>query len=255
MTGRDRDPFSEDDLHAYVDGQLESDRVSALEAWLEAHPDAAEQVAEWQAQNAGIKALFGAEPPAPRRADEEIVKRLARNQRGPSRAIAAGIALFVVGGLTGAALTNLDLSKSSAYVETLPEASKANYLIYSGEVRHPVEVAANEEQHLVTWLGKRIGRTFSAPDLSSQGYRLVGGRLIPYAGKPGAMLMYENDSGQRMTVMIGTNSSERGTNFRFEEADGVSTFYWIDNGFGFALSAPIGREALLSLAELIYRQE
>src|SRR5258706_5544800 len=43
---------------------------------------------------------------------------------------------------------------------------------YSPEVRHPVEVGADQEAHLVAWLSKRLGAPLRGPPLESVGYRL-----------------------------------------------------------------------------------
>ena len=251
------DSFSENELHAYVDGKLTPERRAEAEAFLANHPEAAAEVAAWQAQNKAIRAAFGAEPVLGAR-DRALVAGLSRGGRGHTRrfALAAGFALFfLAGGGAGALLTAaLQQDAPVQIAQMLPEASKANYLIYAGERRHPVEVAASEEEHLVRWLGNRIGRTLHAPDLSEKGFSLVGGRLVPFAEKPGAMLMYENGSGDRVTVLIGVNSGHEGTSFRFNETDGVSTFYWADNGFGYAMSGAVGRETLLGLAHIVYAQ-
>jgi anti-sigma factor RsiW len=170
--------------------------------------------------------------------------------------MAAGFALFfVAGGGAGALLTAaLDRQAKVEVADILPEASMTNYLVYASEVRHPVEVGANEEEHLVNWLGKRVGRKLVAPDLTGKGFRLVGGRLVPFAEKAGAMLMYEDAKGNRVTVLIGTNPTHAGTDFRFEEKDGISTFYWTDGSFGYAMSGAVGRETLLGLAHIVYAQ-
>ncbi len=128
------------------------------------------------------------------------------------------------------------------------------YLIYASEVRHPVEVGAGEQQHLATWLGKRLGYPFTIPDLSKIGYDLVGGRLIPVSGKPGAMLMYQDKTGRRVTVLIGHNEENRTTSFRMASADGIETFYWIDNELGYAVSAELTRDEVQAIAEECYRQ-
>lgn len=255
MSDRDRKAISERDLHALVDGQLPADRQAAVEAWLADRPEAGAAVADWRAQNEAIRRLFAAEPAAadafaPRKPRDFRPSRFAR-----WRTLAASLLLVLGGGAAGW-FANAALAPAPAgYVETLPEASRANYLIYASEVRHPVEVGADQEAHLVAWLGKRLGASLVAPDLAAQHFRLVGGRLVPYAGKPGAMLMYENGAGQRLTVMIGTNMAHEGTNFRYEQKDGVGTFYWVDNQFGYALSGALSRDELLTLATAIYRQQ
>jgi len=57
----DRDsPITEDELHAYIDGELPADRMEAVIAWLADHPEQAVQVASWRAQAERIRSRFGA---------------------------------------------------------------------------------------------------------------------------------------------------------------------------------------------------
>src|ERR1700730_14574458 len=92
-------PVTQDELHAYVDGELAPDRVTAVEAWLAAHPEAAALLRGWQAQAEAIRARYGplASQPVPARLE---LDRLARGTRS-RRAGAAGAgfwAVFVGGG-------------------------------------------------------------------------------------------------------------------------------------------------------------
>jgi anti-sigma factor RsiW len=141
-----------------------------------------------------------------------------------------------------------------ASIEALPEAARASYLIYTREVRHPVEVGADQEAHLVAWLGKRLGSDIAAPDLTGEGFRLVGGRLIPYRDKPGALLMYEDEKGERLTILFGRNEQNTTTGFRFERSGDVRTFYWIDGPVGYAISGEIDRDRLQRISDICYRQ-
>ncbi|HWT53223.1 MAG TPA: zf-HC2 domain-containing protein, partial [Rhodocyclaceae bacterium] len=50
--------ISEQDLHAYVDGELSPARRIEIEAWLSESPEAAARVQAWQEQNHALKALF-----------------------------------------------------------------------------------------------------------------------------------------------------------------------------------------------------
>lgn len=249
--------ITEADLHAYADGLLAPDRRAAVEAHLADNPDAAAEVANWQAQNAALRDAFGATPAADAE-DQALIEALGRQRprRFGRLAVAAGFALFfLAGGGAGSLITaGLQRGDAIAVAQLLPQASKTNYLVYASEVRHPVEVDASQEAHLVGWLGARIGKTLAAPDLSARGYALVGGRLVPFAEKPGAMLMYENAEGDRVTVLIGVNPDHHGTEFRFDDTDGVSTFFWADNGFAYAMSGAVDREALLGLAHVVYAQ-
>lgn len=44
------------------------------------------------------------------------------------------------------------------------------------------------------------------------------------------------------------------TGFQFAADAAVPSFYWIDQGFGYALAGPVPRDVLMKLAEAVYRQ-
>ena len=127
---------------------------------------------------------------------------------------------------------------------------------YSPEVRHPVEVGADQEAHLVAWLSKRLGAPLRAPHLESVGYSLVGGRLLPGENGPVAHFMYQCKQGTRVTLYVRTNSpNNRETAFRYDSEGNVRVFYWIDRRLGYALSsADISKETLLKVANAAYQQ-
>ena len=127
--------------------------------------------------------------------------------------------------------------------------------MYAPEVRHPVEVGANDEEHLVRWLSKRVGTNLKAPQLSAVGYDLVGGRLLSGPQGPVAQFMYQDGRGQRLTLYVSRQKGEpRDTAFRFSQEDRVSVFYWVDGNFGYALSGEIGKQQLLKVADVVYKQ-
>ncbi len=256
MTENNISEIMEHDLHAYVDGQLTAARREEVEKYLLENPEQAKLVQSWTEQNAALKNLYR---PTQLSGDRELVREAARARSGFVKTViqvAAAILIFMAGSVLGSYITlNLgDRENTPQYVQTLGEASRAGFAIYASEVRHPVEVNADQEEHLVTWLGKRLGTKFKAPKLQKEGFNLVGGRLVPFAGKPGALLMYENVAGERLTVLIGQQPSNVETGFRFVQEGNIRTFYWIDGEFGYALSGSIERPLLQVLAREIYRQ-
>jgi anti-sigma factor RsiW len=143
------------------------------------------------------------------------------------------------------------------------------YSVYQPEKRHPVEVAAAEQEHLVQWLSKRLGRPLKVPHLEDQGFALVGGRLLPGEAGARAQFMYQNPDAQRITLYLGAleKSAKPGnrqglqdtqdiqaTQFRFEADGPVPSFYWAEQGFGYALSGPVDRSTLMALASSVYAQ-
>lgn len=256
MKKKTHSDIQEEDLHAYVDGQLSKDRQMEVEEYLRENPEQAKVVQSWKSQNEALQSLY---QPVPSADDLNLIRRTAKMTR-PARfsafQLAASFLILITGGILGSFLTlNLNIQHDTAqYVQSLDEASRTGFAVYASEVRHPVEVGADEEEHLVSWLGKRLGTKFVAPELKQYGFDLIGGRLVPFAGKPGAMLMYENSSGERLTVMIGQQQSNEKTGFRFAKAEDIRTFYWMDGELGYALSGAIDRPLLQALAHEIYRQ-
>ncbi len=77
---------------------------------------------------------------------------------------------------------------------------------------------------------------------------------MPVGGKAGAFFLYEDETGKRLSVIVGRNPDNRDTSFRFASSDGVETFYWIDKDLGYAVSGEISRDRLRQVAEECYRQ-
>ncbi|RFO97296.1 anti-sigma factor [Rhodoferax lacus] len=133
------------------------------------------------------------------------------------------------------------------------------YSVYQPEKRHPVEVAATEQEHLVVWLSKRLGRPLKIPVLEAQGFGLVGGRLLPGDSGARAQFMFQNTAGQRITLYLGAldkaaAADSQATQFRFEPDAAVPSFYWAEQGFGYALSGPVDKPTLMALANSVYAQ-
>jgi len=249
---------TEADLHAYADGQLPEPARARVEAWLNDNPDDAARVAEWTARNAEIRSLFA---PYEKSSDADVALVAGRRQQvnWPRRLAAAAViaAVFGLGALSGhygpALFEKPDLQLTE--LETFPNEARNAFLVYATEVRHPVEVFADEEAHLATWLGKRLAiQNLRVPNLQELGFKLVGGRLLPVDGKPGAMFMYEDQAGERLTVLVGRNADNRSTSFRFASSGNVETFYWIDGELGYAVTGEVSREVLKKVAEECYRQ-
>ena len=168
-------------------------------------------------------------------------------------AAAAAIWIFV-GTSLGWLLRGHYDGKSAANVKFAKQAAIA-HAVYTPEVRHPVEVAAAEEEHLVNWLSKRLGDRLKIPHLSALGYELIGGRLLPGDQGPVAQFMYQDKNGQRLTLYVKTDATaERETAFRFAQEGTVSVFYWIDHRLSYALSGELRKNELLRIANVVYEK-
>lgn len=246
-------PVTEAELHAYIDGLLPAERRAEIEAYLAAHPEDAQRTRAWQEQNQALHAWFD---PVIAEALPARVRRSALRRRMPPALRYAAVAVwFALGGVAGWYVHAYNTARSADSVAFARQAVIA-HVVYSPEVRHPVEVGADQEAHLVSWLSKRLGASVKVPHLSAVGYQLVGGRLLPGNQGPVAQFMFQDGNGQRLTLYVrsgaGNNSSE--TAFRFAQERGVSVFYWLDGKFGYALSGEIDKAELLRIAKVVYQQ-
>ena len=257
----------EAELHAYVDGRLDAAGRAAVEGRLAVDPDAAERVRAWREQRALLRALHAdvrdeAIPEHLLHAAEQLhhrSTRFAQWQRwgGMAASVLLAFALGWAGHVQWQA-NGFGAGNARGTVAFAHQAAVA-HVVYMPEVRHPVEVEAAQQQHLVQWLSKRLNRPLKVPNLAANGYELVGGRLLPGDGGARAQFMFQNAAGERVTLYIGAvdGAKQRGmeeTAFRYATEGSVSTFYWVDQGFGYALSGRLPRQGLLALADAVYKQ-
>jgi anti-sigma factor RsiW len=251
MTDRDL-PVTEDELHAYVDGELPSDRRPMVEAWLAAHPDDMARVNAWRALADAIRARYGtvATEPVPARLSVRQIERAGRPWGGIAAAVT--IAAFLVGGAAGWTAHDVTTPRSSAAATSTAEAVDA-YKLYVVEVRHPVEVPGNEEAHLTQWLSKRVGYQLRIPDLSPVGLKLVGGRLLPGPRGAAAFFMYESTNGERFTL-YSTRAGGPDSALRYNVDGQVGALYWADGDIAYVVNGEANQERLQKVAETVYAQ-
>src|SRR6185295_1503334 len=248
---------SETDLQAYADGKLPEERRAAVAAWLAAHPEDAERIESYRQLAAELRSSYDGvlDEPVPERLERTI-----RSGRVRYGAMVAGwVALgAVLGAIAGWQLhgTSPGLVPSADVADSMAHRAVVTHVTYSPEVRHPVEVGADQEAHLVAWLSKRLGNQLRAPKLEAVGYSLVGGRLLPGENGPVAQFMYQCNRGTRVTLYVRSDmGTNRSTAFRYAREGTVGVFYWVDSKLGYAVSsADISKDDLLNVANAAYQQ-
>lgn len=257
--------IDEDDLHALVDGRLPAAEAAELRARLEADPDLRATVAAWTAQRDALRRAFpqpGLDTtPAPLLAAAERAQELRHSAMQWTRW--AGMAASVLAAFGLGWFANFEygarFGPASAAQQFARQAAVA-YVVYQPEVKHPVEVTAAQQDHLVQWLSKRLGRPLKVPDLHAQGFDLLGGRLLPGDNGARAQFMYQDHSGKRLTLYLGAVKDggkaldTQETAFRVIDGGPVPGFYWVDRGFGYALTGALPEGELLDIAHAVYQQ-
>ncbi|SFU46857.1 Transmembrane transcriptional regulator (anti-sigma factor RsiW) [Polaromonas sp. YR568] len=269
-----------DRINALVDGQLQPARQAELEAQLGKDAAAQDTLQAWKAQREALRALH--RPLLDEAVPDALLAAARRSQAGRRQidqwqrwgGMAAAVVLaFGVGWLSHGQLGNPPASRqlaSAGSAQSFVHQASLAHAVFSPEVRHPVEVTAAQQEHLVQWLSKRVGRPLKVPVLAAQGYELVGGRLLSGDGGARAQFMFQNQAGLRLTLYLGAidaalpaspakapqtpPSAAQETAFRYSGDGPVPSFYWVDQGFGYALSGAVSRDELMKLAELVYQQ-
>lgn len=250
--------YSERDIHLALDGELPPDDLTGYEKWLAAHPDM-RALADRFADDRDV--LRQALEPLMAEPVPERLSRLAGSPAGESvyrssrmiQYAAAGVVLLMLGGIAGY-LAAPRLAPSSPTLAQFADNAMRAHQIYSNEKLHVVEVAADQRDHLQSWLSNRVGVKLVAPDLSNQGFELIGGRLLPSADRTAAQFMYQDPTGNRVSLYVTRDETGADTGYRETQQNGARTIYWLDNGYGSAVTGAVPERTLAAIADTFYRQ-
>jgi anti-sigma factor RsiW len=249
-------PIGEDELHAYIDRQLEAGRRAAVEHYLAEHPEAAQRVAAYQAQREVLREAFAARAAEPLPPQLSLARIIAQRNRQPRQRwlIAASVVLALGIGLAGGwRLRSFPPAEQTRQAMALLEQEAlTSHAVYAVDGRHPIEVSGTEAPHLQQWLSNRLERTVVAPDLSALGYHLIGGRLLATEhGGAAALLMYDDANHHRISVLLRPMAPALHAPEEVIRKGGVNGQAWIGNGLGVAVVAAMPESDITPLATQI----
>jgi anti-sigma factor RsiW len=254
-------PVNEDELHAYVDQQIDAGRLAVIEAYLRGHPDVAQRIAVYQRQRSLLREAlspFAVEPVPPRLKLDHIIGERLRRRQQPLWRLAAMIVLAIgLGGVAGWYLrAPLESGRATSAIASLRQEAIATHIVYSVDRRHPIEVSAAERDHLKQWLSNRLHRVIAPPDLSSFGYKLLGGRLLATEqGRPAALFMYEGPDKERLSVVMRPMAPQLYAAPTDLAQGAINGSGWIDDGLGFAVVAELPEADLERIARQIKAEQ
>lgn len=255
----------ENDLQAYVDGQLDGRRRAAIESYLAAHPGEAARLASYRAQNIGLHALFDP-PPGTARPDDGLPPRIAalagmlearlketRPEAAGARrlqSLAASVALLLAAGGAGWITLDQITSSGDSLVTFTRQAAEAPLLPAVGNGNGAIPAS---QRQVVAWLAAQPGDVpATLPDLNALGFRLTGEHVVPGAGgPPAARLLYEDDDGERVTLTMHAGGKAGQASFTFMREGEASRFVWQDAHMAYSLAGSMSQEKLLQIAEAV----
>ena len=211
----DRDsPVTDDELHAYVDGELPADRKAPsrpgsppIPRMPRGSPNGARRPRRSARATArSPRAGAGALRPRPARARTRAA--VARHRRGGRRRVPRRRRRRLDGArrLGGGAQRR---SRSS------PPKRSARTGSTSREVRHPIEVRA-AEQHLMPWLSRRVGTNLRAPDLEDVLAQAARRAAAARPDRPGGAVHVREPDRRALHASIARSSKAPRTALRYQ---------------------------------------
>jgi anti-sigma factor RsiW len=231
-------PIGEDDLHAFVDGFLDTERRLAVERYLTDHPDAAARIAGWQAANKALREAIGwkAQQPVPVALNVArlVEARLAR--RWSNWRIAAGVVLALMIGAGSGWMARGPGAPTG--VASVGMEAMATYHMFAADDMHPVEFSADQRPQLVNWISRRLGRHVAPPDLSKSGYQFMGARLVATPLGPACMFVYSDAKQNRIELYVRPmEKRDMQAPMRPMQAKHMAGYTWANDGLGFGVVA------------------
>ncbi|MGH6677477.1 MAG: anti-sigma factor family protein [Bradyrhizobium sp.] len=264
-------PIAEDDLHSFVDGEIDDDRREAVLAYLANTPADAARIEVWRQQNMLLKAAFshvGIEQVpaslslacAPRLVtlplSQEGGMRDLLPRRRRRRGLAFAVAAFVAG-ITVTIAANLSMNRYRAFaVDAFSDASSnhgpAVALLATAALHHRHPKQAMRQQP-ATWNAGAIEPALVIlPSLKRQGLELLRGETGGSAEDSVNCLDFADPSGTPIVLCIAAAKPADAPEFRGLEMVSANAVYWRQGQSLYALAAPSHSERLATLARQIH---
>jgi anti-sigma factor RsiW len=254
-TERDHLPTLDEELTAYLDGELAPDRQRALDARLDADP----------AVRARLEELTSGRPPvepfdllldiAPAARLEAMLDSLAtppavRPGLGRLAMIAAALLLVIAGAAIGFGIAR---AVAPTEVAETPgwRAAVADYVsLYTPETfaLAPSDPAAHAPRLAVVSDG--LGLPLTVETVSLPGLDLKGAVLFQYDGKPLGQISYLSPEHGPVAFCVIANGREDAPP-AFEERHGRNIVFWNDGGRGYLIIGSVPRAQLEAFAETL----
>lgn len=254
MNGRS---FTDRDIHLALDDELPEDERAAYQMWLEANPDMKARSLRFAADNAALRGLFSGvlDEPVPARLTAAVKGDAPKRKATPPWwRMAAAAALLVAGGLGGYMIGASGLGFGPDPDDRMAELAIAAHQTFAADKNRPVEVDGSDPAYLTGWLSKRTGLKLVAPDLSNNGFQLLGGRLVPAGGSTAALMLYADEQGNRISVYVIAEGSERSKGTLTLASGGPEAIYWQDEGYGCVIVGTLPPDQLGIVARDAYKQ-
>ncbi|WP_223589083.1 anti-sigma factor family protein [Pseudomonas sp. A-R-19] len=244
-------PPSERDLHAYVDHQLSDADRRLVETFLASNPEISAQVHAWQLDAQQLRAALGGALQQPTNPDLDPAVIRQRLKRQARRHLASAAVLLIavgIGGVSGWQARQMTLLSASA---PMADALQA-YRLIAQQGLLPADYKVGEDGDMQGWLDRYFTQANRLPDLSDAGFKPVSGRLLSTEQGPAAMVVYENQGGQKISFYVRPPGPKNFLLPRGSRSDGgLQAEYWSGSGYNYAMVSPTDTPAARMLSKTV----
>jgi anti-sigma factor RsiW len=246
----------DEDLHAYVDRQLASDRRPMVERHLREHSESARRVGAYMAQREALRAaLAGPSSEAvPPWLDPHLLQRHRLSERrNVWRAAAAVLFAIGIGGTVdwmvdgGFISDHFDLRQA----DTFGQQAAAAYVTLAQTNPQPLPVVSLDG--LSASVSKALGVVVHFHDTAAAGFTLLGGWVMPGSKGQAVQLAFRDAKDNRLiTFYLEGRPGAKETPFRRVAGTGVPTVAWEDDDLACAISGTAEPAQLEQIGRRIY---
>jgi anti-sigma factor RsiW len=244
---------TDQDLHAFVDGELDGRRYRKVVARLATDPVAAERVNGFLRQHGELvglrERLADIDPLADARTAEltrELAGALRHQQRVRLGVASSGIAAVVLAGLWG--LWGPDpgrVAERLAWTRDLVD-SGPQVLFGRDPFGGTPQLAAGGDGPMLPLDEQLAAYSIRRPDLGAHGLAFVGGDALQGGDSPSVRLVYEDEEGRRVFLFVGAVGSDADVALTLVP-EGHISLNWRRGPMVFALIGPKESEQLLEV--------
>lgn len=242
---------SDDDLNAFLDGQLDPAREAEVLAWLDENPQARDRLRDYAEHKLLIR--IGARQIEEDEPADAKTSRLARDlERAVARryprwfANAAAALLLVAAGW--AAHTVYRDTSADRLPDYVVEAAGAHLVLGHMDVAAAglQDAGSADLAHAFT---AQLGKPVRLPSFEAVGLRFVGGKVLGGVGGVGplASLVYQDGEGHRLTVCLSADEDDAPRELNVAEIGGMTVGWWSDGLRSYAVVAEAPRQDLIAI--------
>lgn len=194
---REKRPVSPEELSAYVDGELDSERCTEISWLLTTERELSREAAIHRVLIDGVQSLTASKdfPPASPALRNAISNMRYRHRRRRRIGISAGLAVCgVIGALLWMAGGPLQQEAQPGLVE--------NALYFVDQGRAGVESGRDAAALIARTLPKLSPASLKSSRLANEGFELEGGRLLAVDGSGAVLLIYRDAQGGPLGLLV-----------------------------------------------------